>query len=67
MATVVVAIVLMVVGMSLESSLFSVPALNQIVGDVLAPIGVDATQQLGRILVVASPTLLIIGSLVRGV
>jgi hypothetical protein len=67
MATVIVAILLMVVGLSLEASLFSVPALNQIVGDLLAPVGIDATRQLGRVLIVASPTLLIIGSLVRGI
>jgi hypothetical protein len=67
MATVIVAIVLMVVGLSLEASLFSVPALNQIVGDALAIVGIDATRELGRILIVASPTLLIVGSLVRGI
>jgi hypothetical protein len=67
MATVVVAILLMAVGLSLEGSLFSVPALNQIVGDVLAQVGIDATRQVARVLIVASPTLLIIGSLVRGI
>ncbi|MDQ2964756.1 MAG: hypothetical protein M3R57_02790 [Chloroflexota bacterium] len=67
MATVILAIVLMAIGLSLEGSLFSVAALNQVVGDVLAQLGIHATQQVGRVLIVASPTLLIIGSLVRGI
>jgi hypothetical protein len=67
MATVILAIVLMVVGLSIEGSLFSVPALNQVADQVLGYIGLDATRQVGRVLVVASPTLLIIGSLVRGI
>jgi hypothetical protein len=67
MATVILAIVLMVVGLSIEGSLFSVPALNQVADQVLGFIGMDATRQVGRVLVVASPTLLIIGSLVRGI
>ncbi len=67
-ATVVVAVVLMVLGLSLEGSLFSVAVLNQMVGDVLATAGIAAGAELvGRILIVASPTLLIIGSLVRGI
>jgi hypothetical protein len=67
LATVVIAVLLMVVGLSLEGSLFSIGILNQVLGDVLAVVGVKATQELGRILIVASPTLLIIGSLVRGI
>ncbi len=67
MATVVIAVVLMVIGLSLEGSLFSIAPLNQVVGDVLAVVGIKATQELGRILIIASPTLLIIGSLVKGI
>lgn len=68
LATVVVAIVLMVVGLSLEGSLFSVAVVNQTVGDLLATAGIAAGAELvGRILIVAAPTLLIIGSLFRGI
>jgi hypothetical protein len=67
LATVVIAIVLMAIGLSLEGSLFSVPAVNQLVGDVLAAVGIGATPELGRVLIVASPTLLIVGSLFRGI
>jgi hypothetical protein len=67
LATVVIAVLLMVVGLSLEGSLFSIGILNQALGDVLAVVGVKATQELARILIIASPTLLIIGSLVRGI
>jgi hypothetical protein len=66
-ATIVIAILLMVVGLSLEGSLFSIATLNQVLGDALAVVGVKATQELARILIIASPTLLIIGSLVRGI
>lgn len=67
LATVVVAVVLMVVGLSLEGTLFSVPALNQVVDQVLAVVGMDANREIGRVLIVASPTLLIVGSLFRGI
>jgi hypothetical protein len=67
LATIAIAVVLMVVGLSLEGSLFSIAALNHVVGDVLAVVGVKATHELARILIIASPTLLIIGSLVRGI
>ena len=68
LATIVLAIVLMVVRLSLEGSLFSVAAVNQLVGDLTAAIGIAASAELiGRILIVAAPTLLIIGSLVRGI
>ena len=66
LATVVIAVVLMVIGLSLEGTLFSIAPLNQALGDVLGAVGVKASQELARILIVASPTLLIIGSLVRG-
>jgi hypothetical protein len=66
-ATIVIAVVLMVIGLSLEGSLFSIAALNQVLGDALAVVGVKATQEFARILIIASPTLLIIGSLVRGI
>jgi hypothetical protein len=67
LGTVVIAIVLMVIGLSLEGSLFSIATLNQVLADVLAVVGIRATQELARILIIASPTLLIIGSLVRGI
>ena len=67
-ATVIIAVVLMVLGLSLEGSLFSVAVLNQLVGDGLAAVGIAAgAEVVGRILIIASPTLLIIGSLVRGI
>jgi hypothetical protein len=67
LATVVIAVVLMVIGLSLEGSLLSIAPLNQVLGDVLAVVGVKASEGLARILIIASPTLLIIGSLVRGI
>ena len=66
-ATIVIAVLLMVIGLSLEGSLFSITALNQVLGDALAVVGVKATLEFARILIIASPTLLIIGSLVRGI
>lgn len=66
MITVVIAVVLMVIGLSIEGSLFSISALNQVVGDALAVVGVQASQEFARILIIASPALLILGSLVRG-
>jgi hypothetical protein len=67
MATVVIAVLLIVIGLSLEGSLFSIAALNQVLGDALAVVGIRATQELARVLIIGSPTLLIIGSLVRGI
>jgi hypothetical protein len=67
MATVVIAVLLMVIGLSLEGSLFSIAPLNQVLGDLLAVVGVSAVQELAHILIIASPTLLIIGSLVKGI
>ncbi len=67
LATVVIAVLLMVIGLSLEGSLFSIATLNQVLGDALAVVGVKASQEFARILIIASPTLLIIGSLVRGI
>lgn len=67
LATVVIAVVLMVIGLSLEGSLFSIAPLNQVLGDALAAVGIKASQEFARILIIASPTLLIIGSLVRGI
>ena len=67
LSTVVVAVVLMVIGLSLEGSLFSIAPLNQVVGDALAVVGIRAGEEFARLLIVASPTLLIIGSLVRGI
>jgi hypothetical protein len=67
MATIVIAVLLMVIGVSLEGSLFSIAPLNQVLGDVLAVVGIKASQEFARILIIASPTLLIIGSLVKGI
>jgi hypothetical protein len=67
LATVVIAVLVMVIGLSLEGSLISIATLNQVVGDALAVVGVKASEELARILIIASPTLLIIGSLVRGI
>ena len=67
LATVVIAVVLMVIGLSLEGSLFSIAALNQVLADALSAVGIRASQEFAHILIIASPTLLIIGSLVRGI
>jgi hypothetical protein len=67
LATVVIAVLLMVIGLSLEGSIFSIAALNQVLEDALAVVGIRAGQELARILIIASPTLLILGSLVRGI
>jgi hypothetical protein len=56
-----------VIGLSLEGSLFSIAPLNQVLGEALAIVGVSSSQEFARILIIASPTLLIIGSLVRGI
>ena len=66
MITVVVAVVLMVIGISLEGSLFSIAALNRVVGDALAVVGISVGEEFARILIIASPALLILGSLVKG-
>ena len=65
--TIGIAIVLMVVGLSLEGSLFRIAELNSVVGQLLEPIGIAANRELGRILVVAAPALLIVASLVPGI
>jgi hypothetical protein len=67
LATIAIAVVLMVIGLSLEGTLISIAPLNQAVGDALGAVGVKASHEVARILIVASPTLLIIGSLVRGI
>jgi hypothetical protein len=67
LATIVIAVILMVIGLSLEGSLISIASLNQVVGDALATVGIKASQELARLMIVASPTLLIIGSLVPGI
>jgi hypothetical protein len=67
LATIVIAVLLMVIGLSLEGTLISIAPLNQAVGDVLATVGIKAGQELARLMIVASPTLLIIGSLVPGI
>jgi hypothetical protein len=67
LATIVIAVLLMVIGLSLEGSLISIVTLNHVVGDALAAVGVKASQELARLMIIASPTLLIIGSLVPGI
>jgi hypothetical protein len=67
LATIVIAVLLMVIGLSLEGTLISISSLNQAVGDVLAAVGIKAGEELARLMIVASPTLLIIGSLVPGI
>jgi hypothetical protein len=67
MATIVIAVVLMLIGLSLEGSLFSIAPLNEVVRDALAAVGVKASEEVARIMIVGSPTLLIIGSLVPGI
>ena len=66
MATVVIAVVLMVLGLSLDGGLFSIAALNDVLGNLLSTVGIAADQGFGRLLIIVSPTLLIAGSLVRG-
>ena len=66
-ATVVIAVLLMVIGLSLEGSLFSIAALNQVLESVFSVVGLTAGEELGQVLIIAAPTLLIIGSLVRGI
>ena len=67
LATIVIAVLLMVIGLSLEGTLISISSLNQAVGDVLAAVGIKAGEELARLMILASPTLLIIGSLVPGI
>ena len=67
LATIVIAVVLMVIGLSLEGSLISIAALNNVVVDALGAVGIKAGQELARLMIVASPMLLIIGSLVPGI
>ena len=68
LATVVVAILLMAIGLSLEGSLFSVAAVNELVANLAASVGITAAPGvIGQVLIVLAPTLLIIGSLVRGI
>jgi hypothetical protein len=67
MITVVVAVILLIIGLSLDGSVVSFPQLNQLVGDVLAQVNLGiARETLARLAIVAAPVLLILGSLVRG-
>jgi hypothetical protein len=50
LATVVIAVVLMVIGLSLEGTLFSVPTLKHALVDALAAVGVKASKEVARIL-----------------
>ena len=67
LVTIVIAVLLMVIGLSLEGTLISIATLNNAVVDALGAIGIKAGQELARLMIVASPTLLIIGSLVPGI
>jgi len=67
LATIVIAVLLMVIGLSLEGSLISIASLNHAVVDALGAIGIKAGEEFARFMIVASPTLLIIGSLVPGI
>jgi hypothetical protein len=67
MITVVIAVILLIVGVSLEGSVLAIPQLNQLVTDVLRQVDLGiARETLARLLIIASPVLLILGSLVRG-
>jgi hypothetical protein len=66
LATIVIALLLMIVGLSLEGSLIRIAELNSIVAQLLQPVGIAASREIGRVLVVAAPALLIVGSLVTG-
>jgi hypothetical protein len=67
MITVVIAVILLIVGVSLEGSVLAIPQLNQLVTDVLKQIDLGiARETLARLLIIAGPVLLILGSLVRG-
>jgi hypothetical protein len=67
LVTIVIAVLLMVIGLSLEGTLISIAALNHAVVDALGAVGIKVGQELARLMIVASPTLLIIGSLVPGI
>lgn len=66
MATVVIAIVLMVLGLSLDGSLFAIAPLNDVIASLLNTVGIAAGEGLGHLLMIVAPTLLIVGSVVRG-
>jgi len=66
MATIVVAVVLMVLGLSLEGSLFAIAPLNDVLASLLKAVGIAAGEGFAHLLIIASPTLMIVGSLVRG-
>ena len=66
MATVVVAIVLMVIGLSLDGTFFTIAPLNDIVASLLKTVGIAVGEGFAHLLIVVGPTLLIVGSLVRG-
>lgn len=66
MATVVIAIVLMVLGLSLDGSLFAIAPLNDVIASLLNTVGIAVGEGFGHLLMIVAPTLLIVGSLVRG-
>lgn len=63
MITVVIAVVLAAIGLVLAWPIPSLVGLLAPVGDVIAPFGLALDQQLGFICLFASPTLLVVGSL----
>jgi hypothetical protein len=66
--TIVIAAILLVVGLSLEGSVLSLPQVNQLVSDLLRQVDVGlARETLARLAIVASPLLMILGSLLRGI
>ena len=66
MLTVVTAILLLVVGLSIEGSILSIPGLNDLIADLSRQFDVRITEQLARAAIVGSPVILILGSLLRG-
>ena len=68
MVTVLAAIAILVIGLSLEGSVISIPQLNAAVNDLLRQVDLPFGRQvLARLAIVASPVLLILGSLLPGI
>jgi hypothetical protein len=63
MVTVVIAVVLAAVGLVLAWPIPGLVGLLAPVGDLISPFGLALDQQLGFICLFASPTLLVVGSL----
>ena len=68
MVTVLAAIALLVIGLSLEGSVVSVPQLNAMVTDFLRQVDLPFGREvLARFAIVAAPALLVVGSLLPGI